>query len=77
MICPHCNGLMKPKTIHRGNCAGLLMGAMLVVAGLFFLLIPVLGWIAGPIVIIFGLFCGGTSSKVWMCPRCRTYLNRV
>jgi len=75
MKCQHCDdGTMKKAS--KGNITGLVFGLILIVLGIVvFFLIPLFGWVAGPIIGIFGLTRGG--KRVWKCSDCGFYMPRV
>jgi len=75
MICPHCNS----TTIVRKKCAP--SGSTQVVTLLMVLfgvavtiLIPILGWIAGPIIILVALLIDGKRRKILQCTNCRAVI---
>jgi DNA-directed RNA polymerase subunit M/transcription elongation factor TFIIS len=77
-VCQQCDGTMKKTVISSGNCAGL--GAALIVFCLgivIAVIIPVIGWIIGPIICFGSLFMGGKRSKVWKCKKCGSFVNRA
>jgi hypothetical protein len=78
--CQHCGGQMFPDTIAAGGgCVGWMGAALVLLAGVaVFFLIPVVGWIAGPIICLFAFFVGWSQrSKVWRCGKCGVVLGRV
>lgn len=72
-ICPHCGGTMRKRSV--GNASGCLWGLILICIGIaIFFLIPIFGWVAGPLIGIYGLTRGG--KRVLRC-RCGYYVPRV
>lgn len=69
--CPRCQSAMMRSTHSSGNAAGL-AGALIVLAiGLVVLiLIPVIGWVLGPLIMLAALGMGGKRQKVWKCRPC-------
>lgn len=75
--CRQCGGRMKKKTIVSGNAKGCLLGLILIAVGIALCFIPILGWVLGPAVMLYGLFCGGKRRKVWRCKSCRAIVDRA
>lgn len=50
--CPRCGS---NRTQSRGGCFMAIMGLGIMSIGLWVMLIPVLGWIAGPLLLLIGL----------------------
>lgn len=76
--CQQCGASMKKTVVSSGNCAGIVIALMVFCVGVvIFLSIPVIGWIAGPIICIGALFMGGKRSNVWKCTKCGCVVNRA
>ena len=68
---------MRKTTISKGFARNVVLFLLLFCAGvLITILIPVCGWIAGPIIIIASPFAGG-SRRVWRCDHCRATIDRA
>lgn len=77
-ICQQCGGQMKKDVVSSGNCAGIVLALIAFCAGILIAcLIPVVGWVLGPLICIGALFMGGKRSKVWKCTACGTIVNRA
>ena len=66
------------RTVSSGNCAGIALALIVVTIGLVItVLIPVFGWVVGPIIMICGLFIGGKRQKKLICTAktCRTTID--
>ena len=50
--CPRCGS---NRVVSRGGCFRAIMGLGIMSIGLWILIIPILGWIAGPVLMLFGL----------------------
>lgn len=76
--CQHCGGRMVKAKVNETGCVMALAIALILIAAgvLIFVMIPIAGWIIGPVVIICGLFYGGRKSKVWRCENCRAIIAR-
>lgn len=69
--CPRCQSAMVRSTHSSGNAAGLAGALIVLVIGLIVLvLIPVIGWVAGPLIMLAALGMGGKRQKVWKCRPC-------
>jgi hypothetical protein len=68
---------MKKTTTSSGNFVGLVLALVVFVAGLAItILIPILGWIVGPLLMLLSLGMGGKRSKVWRCKSCHVVIAR-
>lgn len=77
-ICQACGGRMKKKIISSGNCVGILLALIVLFSGLAVtILIPVVGWVIGPLMILLALFMGGKRQKIWRCANCRAFVPRA
>ena len=77
--CAACGGEMRKKTVYEGGgCGGCVVSLLVLAAGiLIFLLIPVIGWVIGPVICLGAVFIGrATSKKVWRCRSCRSVIPR-
>lgn len=77
--CPTCGGQMWADSLRTHSTGSALGGGCLLICVgiLVFVFIPVVGWIAGPIIGLFGLFYGSGSRKVWKCRQCRSVIDRA
>jgi len=76
--CQLCGEPMKRTVVSSGNCAGIVFALIVFCIGiLIFAIIPLFGWVIGPIVSIGALFMGGSRSKVWKCANCGSIGNRA
>ncbi|MGC4031491.1 MAG: hypothetical protein QM754_07115 [Tepidisphaeraceae bacterium] len=75
--CPTCGKSMRKAKVSSGNFVGIVLALIVFVVGLaVMILIPLLGWIAGPLIMLLALGMGGKRSKVWRCKSCRVALPR-
>ena len=75
--CPTCQQKMRKATKSSGNFVGFVLALIVVVAGLAItILIPVLGWVLGPLRMLLSLGMGGKRSKVWRCKSCKVIVPR-
>jgi len=75
--CQQCGGVMVKKTISSGNCSGLVLALIVFCVGVVIsIMIPVIGWVIGPVICIGSLFMGGKRNKVWRCKKCGSIVNR-
>jgi hypothetical protein len=73
-MCPHCGGKMKKKSV--GNLTGMIWALILICLGVaVFFMIPVIGWVGGPLIGIYGLTRGG--KRVLKCRGCGYYVQRA
>jgi hypothetical protein len=73
-MCPHCGGKMKKKSV--GNLTGMIWALILICIGVVvFFAIPVLGWVAGPLIGIYGMTRGG--KRVLKCRGCGYFVQRA
>ncbi|PQO33170.1 hypothetical protein C5Y96_09935 [Blastopirellula marina] len=76
--CPYCKGEMRRHSKGRGVIMGLLCALMVFCIGVaVFLLIPVIGWIAGPIICIYALGMGSNRKSFWKCKQCNSTIDRT
>jgi hypothetical protein len=69
---------MKKKRISKGNCGGIALALIVLTVGIVItILIPVIGWVIGPILILLSLGMGGKRTKVWRCVNCRSIMPRA
>ncbi|MCH8852440.1 MAG: hypothetical protein IID41_07255 [Planctomycetes bacterium] len=67
---------MSKATVSKGFGRNFVLFLVLFAVGVaVFVLIPVFGWLAGPLICLASPFVGG-SSKVWRCKQCRVTLPR-
>ncbi len=77
-VCPLCGGQMKKAVVSSGNCSGIVLALIVFVVGIvIFFVVPVVGWVLGPIISLAALFMGGKRQKVWRCRQCGTVVNRA
>ena len=76
--CQACGGDMVKASITSGACGGCALVMLTLCAGIIvFIVIPVIGWVAGPIIILCSLFMSiGNRRKVWRCRNCRAIIDR-
>jgi len=61
--CQLCGGPMKKKRISKGNCGGIALALIVLTVGIVItILIPVIGWVIGPILILLSLGMGGNRN---------------
>ena len=78
LICTHCGGEMVKKTISSGNVSGILFGLIMVVVGFAVVVaLPGVGWVIGPLIILWALFQGGKRRRVWKCRNCSSIVDRA
>ena len=78
LSCQQCSGVMRKKTITSGSMSGCLLGVGMILVGVcMFILIPVIGWVLGPVVVLVGMAAGGKRRKVWRCRKCGAVIDRV
>lgn len=76
--CGYCGGTMRKKTVSKGNCAGAVKALIVLCIGVaVFILIPVVGWVVGPLICLYALFIGGTTQKIWRCSQCGSMHQRA
>lgn len=69
--CPRCAASMVRGSHSSGNAAGIAGALLVFCAGVIvFFIIPLLGWVIGPILCLLALFMGGKTTKVWKCKPC-------
>lgn len=69
--CPRCSATMVRGSHSSGNAAGIAGALLVFCAGVIvFFIIPLLGWVIGPILCLLALFMGGKTTKVWKCKPC-------
>lgn len=77
-VCQQCGGKMQKKTISSGNCSGIVVAMIVFCVGILLtVMIPVVGWVLGPLVCIGALFMGGKRSRVWKCRSCGSVVQRA
>jgi len=77
-VCQHCGARMRKSHIGRGSCLAILIGLATICVGVIMLIVlPVIGWIIGPAMIVIGLLAGGKRSKVWKCTQCGIVVSRA
>lgn len=68
---------MRKSTTSSGNFVGIVLALVVFVVGVSVtLLIPILGWLLGPLLMLLALGMGGKRSKVWRCKSCAVALAR-
>lgn len=68
---------MRKAKVSSGNFAGIVLALIVFVVGLAVtILIPILGWVAGPLIMLLALGMGGKRTKVWRCKSCRVAFLR-
>ena len=68
---------MRKSTTSSGNFIGIVLALVVFVVGLgVTILIPLLGWIVGPLLMLLALRMGGKRTKVWCCKPCVVVLAR-
>lgn len=76
MFCPRCNVSMKRLEYSYGNVDGIALGLALVLAGIAaFFFVPCMGWLLGPVMVIYGLTRGGVRVRHYYCRECGYTLN--
>lgn len=81
--CRVCGGeMVKGKAGGRsifGHGFSLIVKIIILVVGVAFLFIPVIGWIIGLILILYALLSstGARNKKVWKCLNCGTFFERA
>ena len=80
LACKACGGRMVKTTLSSGNCSGVLLGLIMVLAGIlvtvaFF--VTIIGPIIGILMVLVGLGMGGKTRKVWKCKCCGTVHDRA
>jgi len=69
---------MIAERVGRSNLVGILIGLVMVGVGIVVMVIfPCIGWLIGAVMIVYGLFQGGKSRKVWRCPECGSIIERI
>jgi hypothetical protein len=77
-VCQHCGGDMRKTVISSGNCSGIAVALIVFCAGIMLtLLLPVVGWVCGPIISLAALFMGGKRQAVWKCRDCGYFFERA
>ena len=78
LACQHCGGQMRMRTISSGNCGGIALASITFCAGvILFFIVPIIGWVLGPVICLCALFMGGRRRKVWKCDRCGYVFDRA
>lgn len=80
LACKACGGRMVKTTLSSGNCSGVLLGLIVVLAGILvvaFFWWTFIGTIIGILMVLMGLGMGGKTRKVWKCKSCGTVLDRA
>lgn len=68
---------MVKKTQSSGNFVGLIAALIVLTLGIaVFILIPIIGWVLGPLMILLSLGMGGKRTKVWRCASCKVAIPR-
>ena len=68
---------MRREKVERHEAAGCFVALTVFVIGVVvFVLIPILGWLVGPILCLVAILSVGHHSKVWRCSECRAILPR-
>ena len=68
---------MYKTTLSSGNCLGLTLAVIVFFVGIVVIfVIPGIGQILGPLLIVASLFMGGKRQKVWKCSKCGAVANR-
>ena len=69
---------MLKATAKRNEAVGCAVALIVFVIGVVvFLVLPVLGWVAGPVLCLLAFFIALRSEKVWRCTECRAIVPRV
>lgn len=79
LTCQQCGGPMKKTTLSSGNCSGLVVGLLVIAAGLLITILlwwTIIGAIIGIALMFGGLLMGGKKQKVWRCTKCRSIVPR-
>ena len=75
--CQHCGGSMQKSVVSSGNCSGIVVALIVFCIGIvIFFVIPLVGWVIGPLVCIGALFMGGKRRNVWKCKACGIVVDR-
>lgn len=62
---------MKASSKIEARSNGCLIGVVfLIIGAIVFISIPVIGWVAGPIIAVAGVALSGTRRKTWSCEHC-------
>ena len=69
MTCKLCGGAVCLAKI--GSKSLLFSLAMFITGLIIFVLIPIIGWVLGPVMIITALIRGGNAKQVWRCKSCK------
>ncbi len=77
-ICRQCGGEMVKTIISSGNCTGILLALVVLGVGITLtFVVPICGWIIGPLLCLVALGMGGKRRKVWKCEECNVILERA
>lgn len=78
IACKQCGGSMikKRRRKHSWIATSLIQIFVFVAGVVVFILIPVIGWVLGPIIMLCSLFIGGKSMRVWQCRNCGYFFQR-
>lgn len=70
--CPKCQGKMKKRAFYQNRdvFSYLLLEVGVIGSIAFTLLVPVVGWVLGPILLIFCIWAGLKTRGVWVCQNC-------
>ncbi len=75
IACKLCGG-----KIHKDEIGGksLLFSLAIFLTGLvIFILIPIIGWVLGPVMMVVALLRGGNTRKVLRCGKCRAVVAEL
>jgi hypothetical protein len=76
--CHLCASPLEATVVSAGNVQGIAVALIVFCIGVvIFVLIPVIGWVIGPIICFCALFMGGKRQKVWRCTACRATTPRT
>jgi hypothetical protein len=76
--CRQCGGNMRKTVLSSGHCSGLAVALIVFCTGIIiFFILPVVGWVVGPIISLLALFMGGKRQRVWRCRNCGYFFERA
>ena len=73
--CKQCGEAMRKEIQSKGNLTGIILALIVLAIGISLSAIGL--WIIGIPVIILSLFMGGKRVKIWKCPECGYFFERV
>jgi len=68
---------MERKVQTGDRVAGCVLALLTLAAGIvIFIILPVIGWVIGPILCLLALFMGGKEQRIWRCRDCHAVIPR-